>query len=273
MRALLLSLLVVLTLGCGDKNNETPDSGAAPDAGGADMVVEADMGPAVMCPIEGYLFCGEKCIDVSFDLDHCGSCSNSCTRGKMTCMMGECLCLGDGIMCDDECYDAFTSREHCGNCETTCTSAEACVDGGCVPISEQPEIYGVLVATNEGRAEQQDCGVHGIKPAVGPVRLNELLTTAAQGHAEDMAAGQFLAHEGSDGSMPADRATRAGYSFSVIGENVAVGYDTPPEVVAGWIDSDGHCNNLMNGGFEEMGVGYAISVTGEPYWAQLFGTQ
>ena len=102
--------------------------------------------------------------------------------------------------------------------------------------------------------------------------LNEELTLAAQAHAEDMAANQFLGHDGSDNSTPSERARRAGYNGSAVGENVAEGYEDAAGVVAGWIDSDGHCSNLMNGNFSEMGVGYAESATGREYWAQVFGT-
>ena len=269
MRSWFIICLSVICWGCGTKSEENNSDGTV-DAG--PDVSAIDMAPAVMCPIEGYLFCGEKCIDVSFDLDHCGTCGNSCTRGTMSCMTGECVCLGDGIMCDGECFDTFKSREHCGGCGASCTSAEVCLEGGCIPIADDPRVFGVLVSTNEGRAEQQDCGVHGLKAAVGPVVLNDLLNTAAQGHAEDMAANQFLEHDGSDGSTPFERAARAGYAGRLIGENVARGQNTAPDVVAGWIASDGHCNNLMNGNFSEMGVGYAENpTTGRPYWAQLFG--
>ena len=41
-----------------------------------------------------------------------------------------------------------------------------------------------------------------------------------------------------------------------IGENIAAGQRTPQDVVDGWIASDGHCANLMNPNFEELGTGY-----------------
>ena len=108
---------------------------------------------------------------------------------------------------------------------------------------------------------------------MGPVRLNETLTAAAQVHAEDMAANRFLEHEGSDGSSPAERARVAGYMGSSTGENIAHGQDDAAAAVAAWVDSDGHCANLMNGQFDELGVGVATSATGEPYWVQLFGAR
>jgi uncharacterized protein YkwD len=76
-----------------------------------------------------------------------------------------------------------------------------------------------------------------------------------------------------DGSTPADRATRAGYPWRLVGENIASGNRTPQEAVQAWLDSPGHCANLMNPGFTEMGAAYAIDPHSEnqtPYWTQVF---
>ena len=60
----------------------------------------------------------------------------------------------------------------------------------------------------------------------------------------------------------------------MIGENIAAGHTSAREAVASWIESPGHCANLMNPGFTEMGAGYHISRTRMPgyaYWTQVFG--
>jgi uncharacterized protein YkwD len=43
--------------------------------------------------------------------------------------------------------------------------------------------------------------------------------------------------------------------------------------VKGWIDSPGHCANLMNPAYTDMGAGFAVSAASEMgvYWAQAFG--
>jgi uncharacterized protein YkwD len=61
-----------------------------------------------------------------------------------------------------------------------------------------------------------------------------------------------------------------------IGENIASGMRTPEEAVAGWVASPGHCANLMNAGFTDMGAGFAKSsdpATGIVFWTQEFGRQ
>lgn len=107
------------------------------------------------------------------------------------------------------------------------------------------------------------------KAGCSPVKVNATLTEAAQKHSEDMAASGTMSHTGSDGSSPGDRITRAGYSWSTYGENVAYGYSTPEQVMQGWMTSPGHKANILNCSFEEIGVGLAQPGS---YWTQDFGT-
>ncbi|MGW4563872.1 CAP domain-containing protein [Streptomyces sp. NPDC004561] len=99
--------------------------------------------------------------------------------------------------------------------------------------------------------------------------LNSTLTKAAQAHSADMAAHQNMSHTGSDGSSPGDRITAAGYNWSSYGENVAYGYSTADQVMAGWMSSPGHRANILNCSFKEIGVGLAQPGS---YWTQDFGT-
>ncbi|WP_324606164.1 CAP domain-containing protein [Streptomyces griseus] len=107
------------------------------------------------------------------------------------------------------------------------------------------------------------------KVGCSPVTLNAVLTKAAQAHSEDMAAHRNMSHTGSDGSSPGDRITSAGYIWSTYGENVAYGYATPEQVMAGWMSSPGHKANILNCAFKDIGVGLAQP---DSYWTQDFGT-
>ncbi|MEU6369332.1 CAP domain-containing protein [Streptomyces sp. NPDC046931] len=102
-----------------------------------------------------------------------------------------------------------------------------------------------------------------------PVTLNATLTKVAQAHSEDMASHRNMSHTGSDGSSPGDRITRAGYSWSTYGENVAYGYSTPEQVMAGWMSSPGHKANILDCAFKQIGVGLAQP---NSYWTQDFAT-
>ncbi|QBJ93771.1 CAP domain-containing protein [Streptomyces seoulensis] len=107
------------------------------------------------------------------------------------------------------------------------------------------------------------------KVGCSPVNLNSTLTKAAQDHSADMAAHNTMSHTGSDGSDPGSRITAAGYRWSAYGENVAYGYATPEQVMAGWMDSPGHRENILNCSYQEIGVGLAQPGS---YWTQDFGT-
>jgi uncharacterized protein YkwD len=102
------------------------------------------------------------------------------------------------------------------------------------------------------------------------VDADERLRTAARGHSQDMADNDYFSHTGLDGSSFVDRAQAAGYP-SPAGENIAMGYRTPAEVMRGWMDSDGHRRNLLDCSHRDIGVGLAYDRDGRPYWTQVFG--
>jgi uncharacterized protein YkwD len=104
----------------------------------------------------------------------------------------------------------------------------------------------------------------------GELRMDEYLRTAARGHSADMARHGYFSHTGLDGSSPSDRARAAGYDGGV-GENIAMGYRTPEDVVHGWMTSDGHRANILNCSYAAIGVGLAYDDRGRPYWTQKFG--
>jgi len=142
------------------------------------------------------------------------------------------------------------------------------------PAPDDAAIAGrVFDLVNEARAEARRCGRKKF-PAAAPLQQAEALSRAAQAHAHDMATHDFLDHEGTDGGAPADRASGAGYAWRLVGENVAAGQVTPEEAVATWLASPGHCANLMDAGYTDTGIGYAVNSTGGKgtYWVQMFGT-
>jgi uncharacterized protein YkwD len=131
----------------------------------------------------------------------------------------------------------------------------------------------VLELTNDARAHARRCGGTTFQ-AVPPLALNGSLERAALEHSLDMAAHNYMDHTGRDGSSPADRITRTGYKWRLVGENLASGMMTPDEAVAGWLQSPHHCANLMTARFAEMGLAFAVNPSTDAgvYWTQTFGT-
>jgi uncharacterized protein YkwD len=131
----------------------------------------------------------------------------------------------------------------------------------------------VLELVNAARSKSRRCGWKRFEPAPA-LTLSIALQQAASVQASDMAARSALSHAGGDGSTPAERATRAGYRWRFVGENIASGQSTPEQVVGEWVDSPHHCANLMSADFTEMGIAWAADPksAGGIYWAQVFGS-
>jgi uncharacterized protein YkwD len=129
----------------------------------------------------------------------------------------------------------------------------------------------VLELINAARGEARRCGRERVEPAP-PLTMAMTLTAAASVHSLDMAGREWLGHDGSDGSESGERMTRAGYTWSVAGENVAAGQADAESVVAAWLDSPGHCATLMSPLYTETGVAFALAPGKNPaiYWTQVF---
>lgn len=129
----------------------------------------------------------------------------------------------------------------------------------------------VLELTNQARAQARTCGTQSF-PAAAPLTYNAALRTAAYNHSKDMAVRGFFSHTNPDGLDPFARMRAAGYNnFTAAGENIAAGQSTPEQVVAGWLQSPGHCANIMNAAYRDLGVGYYAGGSYRYYWTQNFG--
>jgi uncharacterized protein YkwD len=144
----------------------------------------------------------------------------------------------------------------------------------------------------------------GLEQTVQPLSFNEKLLASARLHSQDMYANTYQGHMSSptppapnqSGDIPGDRATRQGYDFSYIGENVYAnaesvfqahaafeidwGDDTndnpaaAAEYIAGVDDQDGmqdpagHRENIHGPGFKEVGIGVINGSNSGPDWTQ-----
>ncbi len=138
----------------------------------------------------------------------------------------------------------------------------------------QVEGQKVLDLINSARTQPRQCGTQAFSPTT-PLTWNATLATAAETHTRDMANNNYFDHKDRTGGTPGDRAELAGYIAQQVGENIAAGHDTPRKVVDGWLASPGHCANVMNPQFRELGAAYAVDPKSDAgiYWTALFGTQ
>lgn len=97
------------------------------------------------------------------------------------------------------------------------------------------------------------------RAAVGlpPLKGVEELFDSSGAHSFNMADRDFFAHcDPDDMTQPWDRMFLFGYDWSAAAENVAGGFQTPEDVMAGWMASPGHRANILSMSFREVGVGY-----------------
>jgi uncharacterized protein YkwD len=99
------------------------------------------------------------------------------------------------------------------------------------------------------------------------LQVDPRLTTAAQGHAADMAANSYFSHTSLDGRTFDQRIRAAGHP-SPGGENIAKGQTSPSAVVTAWMNSPGHRANILNCSFRTIGVGFDARGN---HWVQNFG--
>lgn len=129
----------------------------------------------------------------------------------------------------------------------------------------------MLEAVNDARAQSRFCGEEW-KDAAGPLIWHCDLMAAAKVQSSDMATNNFFSHAGSDGLQVDQRVSAIGYNWRSVGENIAAGQDTVPQVIEDWLESPGHCMNIMNPQYQEFGS-YRINITGsdhDSYWTQVF---
>lgn len=107
----------------------------------------------------------------------------------------------------------------------------------------------LLQSTNQQRAAN----------GVSSLSINSKLDSAAQAKANDMAARNYWSHNTPDGNPPWVFIDQAGYSYKLAGENLAYGFMTSEDTVAGWMNSPPHKENVLNNGYTEVGFGFANS--------------
>jgi uncharacterized protein YkwD len=104
------------------------------------------------------------------------------------------------------------------------------------------------------------------------LRESARLNRSAQGWTNVMVTHRDFSH----GADFAARISAVGFDWSNVGENIATGYSTPIGVVKAWMASKGHCQNILNPQYRDVGTGVSDrSIAGHSTlagtWTQDFG--
>lgn len=145
---------------------------------------------------------------------------------------------------------------------------------GCATGNETPEPSNI-------KFEQQVLDILNtirVSQGLNPLKMNLQLMLAARYHAQDMACEGYFKHDSYDRhangelEMVCDTWDRIRAFYpSAGGENCAAGYTSPQSVMAGWMDSPGHRDNMLNPYHREIGVGHFKAHETTHYWVQDMG--
>jgi len=105
------------------------------------------------------------------------------------------------------------------------------------------------------------------KAGLNPVSIDEDVMYASYIRAKEIV--NKFSHTRPDGSSCFTVLGQYNISYWAAGENIAMGYVSPKDVMTGWMNSPGHKANILTGSFTHMGVG-CYEVNGYYYWVQLF---
>jgi uncharacterized protein YkwD len=132
-----------------------------------------------------------------------------------------------------------------------------------VPRNAAVVTQAVIDLTNHVRCENN----------LEPLVQNPGLMEAAAIHSQDMARTNQMLHDIEGARLPTliDRAAYSHYSYRMLGENIAFNQADAASVVAGWMSSAPHRENMLNPAFSEIGVGVAWNRRREPYYTMMLG--
>jgi hypothetical protein len=164
------------------------------------------------------------------------------------------------VGCQEESSFAFTPS---GLIFEKFTEPRVALEDPCEDVENCEErIHEMLEAVNAERARRR-------LPAV---RLDDTLTEIAEFHACRMVESGFIGHEDPfDGSTVDVRAANFGYAFLKVGENLAAGQLTVPEVMRDWLESPSHRAIILDPAYTEIGIAVKTGGTFGTYWVQEFG--
>lgn len=106
-------------------------------------------------------------------------------------------------------------------------------------------VQGIIDKTNNERKKK------GIETLFHNVTLDKSATAKL----EDMFSRQYFEHVSPSGTSVSDLVTKAGYSYIVVGENLALGnFGGDAQVVLAWMNSPGHRANILDTRYQEIGI-------------------
>lgn len=143
------------------------------------------------------------------------------------------------------------------------------------PVTPKPDAPSVpsTTGTNLSQMEAEVVRLVNIerqKNGLSSFTASSKLSNVARLKSQDMAENNYFSHQSPKYGSPFDMMKSFGISYKTAGENIANGYYSAESVVRGWMNSQGHRENILNHSFNTIGVGSFTSSNGTIYWTQMF---
>jgi len=132
----------------------------------------------------------------------------------------------------------------------------------------------------EGGSDATDSAIHAYEKKVAELvnrertsrglpalTLDETLCRGARMKSEDMQKNNYFSHTSPTYGSAFDMMRSLGITYNSAGENIAMGQTSPEAVVAAWMNSQSHRDNILSTKYTLLGVGY---VANGNYWTQWF---
>jgi uncharacterized protein YkwD len=164
---------------------------------------------------------------------------------------------------------AFLALAFLASCATP--PATPTVDANGNPL---PAIYRIPAREKNAVQFRMLDGVNAIRTGAGlPVlQFSSSLNAAAATHSRDMAFQNRPWHFGSDGSSPIDRAARAGFEGTLLGENISETYETELQTLAAWMNDPATRTVILEPNARQLGFEWHQESNGKLWWTLVTGT-
>lgn len=142
-----------------------------------------------------------------------------------------------------------------------------------VATSGGPQIYRISPSQEARIQFRMLDSINTLRSAAGlpALQLNSELNAAAATHALDMSVQNRPWHFGSDGSSPILRAQRAGYTKTLLGENISETYETELQTLNAWMEDPSTKAVIMDERAEDLGFAWFQQPGGKIWWTLVVG--
>jgi uncharacterized YkwD family protein len=98
--------------------------------------------------------------------------------------------------------------------------------------------------------------IERVKHGLTELKIDSKLSEVAWYKSKDMQVNGYFSHNSPTYGSPFEMMISFGVNYTAAGENIAYGFNNAEQLVTGWMNSEGHRRNILNGTYTHIGVGF-----------------